>query len=247
SEIRGVSLPDPVLAVMRRGQVKTAALTAHGFWRWTLVPEDLEPEAARFAQLMGNLVQWLYAADDDRLVRVSPVESSFAEGESILFRGEVYDEALRPLPDASLALRLTSPSGQVFPYEMQPQGNGRFSLDLGALPAGAYTFRATAAFEDAEVGTDGGAFSVGRRTLEYRQTRADFDLMRQIASRSGGAMVVSSDVSGLAEAIRSAATYRPATESSLSQIRLWQRLPFLAVILLLLTLEWFFRKRWGMV
>ncbi|MDA0378312.1 MAG: NAD(P)-dependent oxidoreductase, partial [Bacteroidetes bacterium] len=31
SEIRGVSLPDPVLAVMRRGQVKTAALTAHGF------------------------------------------------------------------------------------------------------------------------------------------------------------------------------------------------------------------------
>ncbi|MDA0379589.1 MAG: VWA domain-containing protein, partial [Bacteroidetes bacterium] len=77
--------------------------------------------------------------------------------------------------------------------------------------------------------------------------RADFDLMRQIASRSGGAMVVSSDVSGLAEAIRSAATYRPATESSLSQIRLWQRLPFLAVILLLLTLEWFFRKRWGMV
>lgn len=247
SEIRGVALPDPVLAVMRRGQVKTAALTAHGIWRWTLVPEDLESEAARFTQLMGNLVQWLYAADDDRLVRVAPVESSFAEGEPVLFRGEVYDEALRPLPDASLTLRLTSPGGQVFPYEMQPQGNGRFLMDLGALPAGSYTFEAVAAFEDAEVGTDRGAFSIGRRTLEYRQTRADFDLMRQLAARSGGSMVTSSDVSGLADAIRSASTFQPTDASSISQIRLWQRFPFLALILLFLTVEWFFRKRWGMV
>ena len=247
AEIRGVSLPDPVLAVMRRGRVKTAALIAHGIWHWTLVPEDLEPESARFAQLLGNLVQWLYAADDDRLVRVAPIESSFAEGETVLFRGEVYDEALRPLSDASLTLRLTSPGGQVFPYEMQPQGNGRFVIDLGALPAGSYTFDATAEFENAEVGVDRGAFSIGRRTLEYRQTRADFDLMRQIASRSGGTMVSSADVSGLGEAIRAASTFRPVSETSISQIRLWQRVPFLALVLLLLTVEWFFRKRWGMV
>ena len=247
SEIRGIALPDPVLAVMRRGRVKSAAMTAHGFWRWTLVPEDLAPDAARFGQLVDNMIQWLYAADDDRLVRVSPVETSFAEGEPVLFRGEVYDEALRPLDDASLTLQLTSPQGQVFPYEMQSRGNGRFSIDIGSLPAGRYTFNATATRDDQELGTDQGQFSIGRRTLEYRRTRADFDLMRQLASRSGGSMVTGADVNGLGNAIRAASTYRPITESSLNQVRLWQRAPFLAVILLLLSLEWFFRKRWGMV
>ena len=247
SEIRGVALPDPVLAIMRRGSVKSAAFTAHGLWRWTLVPEDLQTDAVRFTQLFNNLIQWLYAADDDRLVRVSPVESSFAEGDAILFRGEVYDEALRPLSDASLSLRLTSPGGQVFPYEMQPRGNGRYALDIGSLPAGAYRFEATAMRDGAEVGSDQGDFSIGRRTLEYRQTRADFNLLRQLASRSGGVMVTASDLDGLGDFIRNTPSFEPVTESSLTQIRLWQRLPFLVSILILLSLEWFFRKRWGMV
>lgn len=247
SEIRGIALPDPVLAVMRRGQVKTAALTAHGFWRWTLVPEDLEPDAVRFEQLVANLVQWLYATDDDRLVRVEPTESSFAEGDAVILRGEVYDEALRPVSDAALSVQLTSPQGQVFPYEMQPRGNGRYALDIGALPAGTYTYAATAQRDEQDLGTDTGSFSIGRRTLEFRRTQADFDLLRQIAVRSGGVMVMADDPAGLEAAIRGSAGFQPMTESSLEQIRLWQRYPFLIVILLLLSLEWFFRKRWGMV
>lgn len=247
SEIRGIALPDPVLAVMRRGQVKTAALTAHGFWRWSLVPEDLETDAIRFQQLIGNLVQWLYAADDDRLVRVEPTETSFAEGDAVVLRGEVYDEALRPVSDAALSVQLTSPEGQVFPYEMQPRGNGRYELDIGALPAGNYAYQATASRDEQDIGQDAGAFSIGRRTLEYRRTRADFDLLQQIATRSGGVMVMADDPSGLETAIRNASGYVPVTESSLSQIRLWQRYPFLVLVLILLSAEWFFRKRWGMV
>ena len=247
SEIRGIALPDPVLAVMRRGQVKTAALTAHGFWRWSLVPEDLESDALRFEQLVGNLIQWLYAADDDRLVRVEPTETSFAEGDAVVLRGEVYDEALRPVSDAALSVQLTSPEGQVFPYEMQPRGNGRYALDIGSLPAGNYSYQATASRDEQDIGQDSGAFSIGRRTLEYRRTQADFDILQQIATRSGGVMVMADDASGLEDAIRNAAGFVPITESSLSQVRLWQRYPFLILILVLLSTEWFFRKRWGMV
>ncbi len=247
SEIRGIALPDPVLAVMRRGQVKSAAMTAHGFWRWQLVPEDLESDAVRFEQLVGNLIQWLYATDDDRLVRVEPTESSFAEGDPVILRGEVYDEALRPLSDASLSVQVTSPEGQIFPYEMQPRGNGRFSLDVGSLPAGSYTYTAEATRDEVVLGSDAGSFSIGRRMLEFRRTRADFDLLRQVASRSGGTMVMADDPSGLESSIRSLSGFLPQTETSLDQIRLWQRYIFLILILLLLSTEWFFRKRWGLV
>lgn len=247
SQIRGVPLPDPVLVVMRRGLVKSAALTAHGFWRWQIVPEDLEADAIRFGQVIDNLIQWLYAADDDRLVRVEPTESSFAEGDPVVLRGEVYDEALRPVSDASLSVQLTSEQGQVFPYEMQPRGNGRYALDMGVLPAGTYEYAATAGLDETELGTDTGTVSIGRRTVEFRQTQADFDLMRQIASRSGGSMHAVADMDGLAEAIRSSSSFQPVSQTSIEQIRLWQRYPFLIVILVLLSTEWFFRKRWGMV
>lgn len=247
SEIRGIALPDPILAVLRRGQVKTAALTAHGFWRWNLVPEDLEQDALRFEQLMANLIQWLYAADDDRLVRVEPTETSFAEGDPIVFRGEVYDETLRPISDAALSVQLTSPQGQVFPYEMQPRGNGRYALDIGTLPAGTYSYDALASRDEQDLGGDNGSFSIGRRTLEYRQTQADFGLLQQISVRSGGGMTLADDPDGLESLIRNSAGFQPVTESSLEQVRLWQRYPFLILILMLLSVEWFLRKRWGMV
>ena len=247
SQIRGVSLPDPVLVVMRRGIVKSAAMTAHGFWRWQIVPEDLEADAARFSQVVDNIIQWLYAADDDRLVRVEPTESSFAEGEPVLLRGEVYDEALRPVSDASLSVQLTSEQGQVFPYEMQPRGNGRYALDMGVLPAGTYAYSATARLDETELGSDTGSVTIGRRTVEFRQTQADFDLLRQISSRSGGSIHAVEDATGLEEAVRTSPTFQPVTQVSMEQIRLWQRYPFLILILLLLSVEWFLRKRWGMV
>lgn len=247
SRIRGVSLPDPVLAVMRRGRIKSAILTAHGFWRWQIVPEDLETDAARFNQVVENLIQWLYAADDDRLVRVEPTETSFAEGDAVLLRGEVYDEALRPISEASLSIQLTSEQGQVFPYEMQPRGNGRYALDMGVLPAGSYEYVAIARLNEAELGTDNGSVTIGRRTIEYRRTQADFDLMRQIASRSGGSMHPAGDADGLAQAIRNSPSFEPISHLSVEQIRLWQRYPFLVILLVLLTAEWFLRKRWGMV
>lgn len=246
-EIRGIALPDPLFAVMRRGSVKSAALLANGFWRWTLVPEDLEPEADRFKALFANLVQWLYASDDDRLVRVYPAEREFSEGESVLLRGEVYDESLRPISNASLSIRVTSPQGQVFPFEMLARGNGRYGLDIGSLPAGRYDYQATASRDDSVLGEDAGSFAIGRRAIEFRQTRADGDLMSALATRSGGAAFSSTDVTGVSETIRTLQGYQPVTRTSLEQIRLWQLIPMLFLLLLLLSIEWFFRKRFGMV
>jgi hypothetical protein len=161
--------------------------------------------------------------------------------------GQVYDEALRPLSDAAVSIQLTSPEGQLFPYEMQARGNGRYVLDTGVLPAGTYQYEAVAQRDEQVLGTDSGVFSIGQRSLEFRRTRADVDLMGQIASRSGGVMVQANDPEGLEAAIRNSVAYTPRTEIQSEEFRLWQRLPSLFLVLTLLSLEWFFRKRWGLV
>ncbi|NNF04155.1 MAG: hypothetical protein HKN17_06790, partial [Rhodothermales bacterium] len=52
--IRGITLDDPLFVVSRRAGQRSAALLAHGFWRWNNVPDDLEPDAARWNQLLQN-------------------------------------------------------------------------------------------------------------------------------------------------------------------------------------------------
>ncbi|MDA1028802.1 MAG: hypothetical protein O3B41_07105 [Bacteroidetes bacterium] len=247
TQMRGIPIGDPVFVVGRTGSSKSAVLLAHGFWKWTNVPEDLEAESNSFKEILTNTVQWLYATDDNRLVRVTPSESEYGEGDSVILRGEVYDETLRPISDASLSVELTDPDGQKFPFEMTLVGNGRYTLDVGSLPAGFYTYAATARRNDGEIGTDDGQFSIGRRTLEFRNTRADFALMSQIALRSGGAAITSSEIDGIPSLLQNLPDFRSVTYSSASQLRLWQKWPFLVLILLVLTVEWFFRKRFGMV
>jgi hypothetical protein len=247
SQIRGIAIGDPVFAVGRSGRTKSAAFLAHGLWKWTNAPEDLEDESAAFNGVLKNTIQWLYASDDNRLVRVQPSETEYGEGESIVLRGEVYDETLRPLSDASLSIQLTDPEGQQFPYEMTSLGNGRYVLDLGSLPAGSYKYLGLAMRNDGEIGTDEGQFSVGTRSLEFRNTKADFALMLQISSRSGGMAVAGTDLETLPVLIRNLPGFQSVSFSTVTQVRLWQKLPFLFMVMVFLTLEWFFRKRFGMV
>lgn len=247
TRIRGISIDDAILVVGKIGNRRSAALLASGFWRWNNVPEDLEEDAERWRQLSSNLIQWLVTSEDDRLVRVAPFESLLDEGDPVLFGGQVYDENLRPLSDVSVALEVRHPTGEIFPYTLQSIGNGQYRLDLGSLPHGTYSYVATATRDSGVLGTDRGSFTIGAMSIEFRNPYADARLMRQIAGRSGGVALSADRISEIPAILSSFSSYAPVTNTVESQLRLWRSLPFLFVILSLMTLEWFFRKRFGLV
>lgn len=246
-EVRGVALNDPLLAVRSRGNTRTAALLGAGTWRWKNVPSDLEAAAALWPGLLANTVQWIAAREDDRPVRVAPVRTHFGGDEDVQFGGQVYDESLNPVDRASIQVEVTAPDGRVYPYLMASIGNGRYTLDVGLLPEGTYRYTATARRDEAVLGTDQGAFAVGGLTLEFKETQADAALMRQIAQRSGGAFVPASAAGDLAGQLRAAGTFTPLVIEETRSTELRHLYALLAVVIVLLTVEWFLRKRSGMV
>lgn len=247
SRLRGVALDDPLLVVRSRSGRRSAALLGAGTWRWLTLPDDLDALEPYWPGLLTNLVQWLTTRVDDRLVRVRPVRDTFGGGEPVQLTGQVYDESLNPVDDASVEVQMTTPEGTRYPYTMEAVGSGRYVLDVGTLPEGAYTFEATAQRGDVTVGADEGAFAVGRLTLEYKETRADAALMRQIAARSGGTAYAPSSVEALAPQLQASAAFVPLTLEQERETDLRRLYVFLAVVLACLTLEWFLRKRAGMV
>ncbi len=245
--VRGVDLDQPLLVVGRMGETRTAALLATETWRWRLVPDDLEREAAAWQRIQENILSWMYATDDERLVRVTPASVRMAEGTPIVLTGEVYDETLAPEPDASVSLLVRAADGTELPVGMQPVGDGRYTADLGRLPAGEYTYTASASVDGSILGSDRGEFVIGQQSVEFRTTQADYNLMAQLANVSGGVFIAPDRIASLREELLALSAMQTVDERIVSQNRLWQKYPFLAVILILLTLEWFFRKRLGMV
>ena len=247
TSVRGIELKDPLVAVLGRPGFRSAVFMGEGIWKWKILSPDVSQLDGFLPGLFNNTVAWLTAGSDERLVRVEATESLYGGGETIQLLGQVYDESLNPLADASLSVIMTGPDGRDLPYLMDNTGNGRYLLEVGSLPEGTYQFKATATADDQVIGTDEGSFSVGTLTLEFRNPSADPFIMRQLSTRSGGSDLAISELSTLPGILEDGNAFNSRPVSSTSSIRLWQQYPFLIIITLLLTTEWFVRKRSGLV
>lgn len=237
---------EPILVIRSRAGSRTAALLGARTWRWNNLPVDLANYEEYWPTLFDALTQWLTAPEDNRLVRVSPVETAFAGGTPVQLLGQAYDESLNPHDDAVIGVEITLPDGSRLPYQMEPVGNGQFVLNLGALPEGTYGFEAEATREDQLLGSDTGVFTVGALQLEYRETRADAPLLRQLATRSGGAYFSSATLGSLAEVLRADSTFAPEVRILARERDLWHWFPVFCLVVLLLAAEWVLRKRAGL-
>lgn len=246
-QVRGISLDDPMLIIRNRNQHRTAVLLGAGTWRWKNLPDDLQSVAPFWVEMFSNTLQWITTKEDDRPVRVAPIEDLFSGGSSIQFDGQVYDESLNPVDGASIEIEVTQADSIRYPYSMEPVGNGRYALNIGALPEGTYRYRASAQQNGIVLGTDAGSFAVGSLTLEYKETRADGQLMHQIAQRSGGRVFASDQPAEVSQHLESSDAFVPVVFEERVETELWQRYFFFVLILVLLTIEWFVRKRSGMV
>ena len=245
--VRGMSMDDPALVIRRRAGQRSAALLAHGTWRWTNLPEDLRAARPVWPGVLSNLVRWVAARDDNRPVRVDPVQDVFAGGERVELTGQVYDESLEPVSDATVDVIVRAENGTEYDLSMKPRGSGQYGLDAGVLPEGTYAFEAAGRLDGRTLGTDQGQFSVGELTVEYRETRADPSLMRQLAKRSGGQAFTADAVQDVPRAVQQANAFQASTFETEREFELWRLWGFLVVILACLAGEWALRKRFGLV
>ncbi len=233
----------PMLVVRQTSTIRSAALLGAGTWRWRTLPDGLADLAPLYPALTNRLVRWTTAARDRRPVRVRSDRALFGEREPVTFTGQVYTEALVPIPDADVRITVRGPSGTA--VQMRALGNGRYAADAGALPGGSYTFTAEATRGGAAIGSDRGTFGVGRLAAELREPGADVAAMRAIALRSGGQIVGLDTLSAFVARLRGTLAERPLVRQDSTPVL---GLPWLlGLIVALLTAEWVIRKRSGLV
>ena len=241
-----LSRTDPALVVRRRAGQRTALLLATGTWRWATLPADLQAADPLWPGLVSNLLRWTTTERNDQPVRVRPSSATFEGDEPVTFSGQVYDESQTPVSQATVDLVVTDSTGTDYPHTMEPLGNGRYTLDVGALPEGTYQYEATARLDNSALGRDRGDFSVGGLRLEYQEPRANPVLMRRIAARSQGRAYAESDAAALAADLAADSSFAARVSVESTEAELWRRSLFLILILSLLAAEWTLRKRFGL-
>jgi hypothetical protein len=246
ARINDIVLQDPVLAVRNINRQKSVALLTYGIWRWRLMVQNDPATAGHLDRFLFNTVRWLTTREDDRPVQVSTTKDFYNQGEPVEFVAQVYDATARPVENAEL--RVTVGSGeQSLAATLTHVGNGRFEGELHGLPEGSFSYTGVAARASEMLGSDKGRFSVGEQNLEFRDTRMNASLLRQLAGRTGGRFFMPAELDSLNEVLGSHPSFTGREVEHRLTLELWNWPWTLAIALMAFAVEWLVRKVVGLV
>jgi hypothetical protein len=241
-KLKGIETGKPILATGKLEGRKIAYIFGEGIWRWRLFDYYQNQSHSRFNELVNQLIQYLALREneDNFIVEFKPV---YTETEDIILNAEVYNDAFERISSEEVNIELKNSNNKDFNFSFDIQGQNYF-LNAGHLPMGDYTFSANVTI-GTETFTETGNFTIVPVNIENVITRANHTMLYQLAKQSGGDFYLPAQTTDLISELKTgnklkASTYFQEMINELLNLR-W----LFFVLLLLLSMEWFLRKYWG--
>ena len=241
-KIGQVVTEQPLILFAQSGQNRTGIITGEGLWRWRLNNFLRNGNHMAFDEMLSRMVQYLALQEDRSRFRVQ-ADNLVYENESVLFEAELYNASFELVNEPEVQLFITNEEGVDFPYILGRTANA-YRLDAGSFPSGYYSWEARVVL-GGESFTDEGIFTVRSLDLEGLQTIADHNLLFQLAENTDAAMFHAGQWEELRNHILARDDVRPRLYSHKEFVEIINLKLLFFIILVLLSVEWFVRKRSG--
>jgi uncharacterized membrane protein len=233
---------EPLLISQEYGQGRVLAFGGDSTWRWCM--RGFESAHKRFWR---QVVLWLARKDQmnegDVWVRLD--NTRFFPGNRVEFTCGAQSSQNEPLADAEYHVEIVKPDNTRTPVVMiRSEDHAAGSFRETQLP-GDYTIEVTATRAGAMLGRARTRFVVAQQDLELDNASADVDSMKGVAKSSAGEVIEPERLPRwLAELMKKTDYLDVKQETKKS---LWDKWTFFLTVVALLTVEWYLRKRWGLV
>jgi hypothetical protein len=241
-KIGSVETESPLMVFFQDNGKKSAVLTAEGIWKWRMQDFLKNKNHDAFNELINKTVQFLSVKEDKSKFRII-TKNNYFENEVIQFNAELYNDSYELINDPEITIELFEDGGDKYDFVFNKTSTS-YMLNAGILPSGFYNYKAKVKFgtkEDIETGK----FQVKQLLLEANNTIAKHQLLQNIAEKFGGKLFSPKQTEELAKAINSNKDITSIIyeENDLKELISLKWIFF--VLLTLLSLEWFLRKRNG--
>ena len=227
-----------VLAAQRYGSGRIAYLGLQNTWRWRLADEQGE---RRHSAFWNALMVWLGSTRKPR-IHAACAGQKAGLGDAVPLDVDVLGDDFRPAPDARVAATLTSPDGKQRDVQLEPAPGtpGRYSATAFPEQSGEYRVDYRVALPQGRFETS--AHFVARQTgIEADDTTYREDILRDIARLTNGQFLPAGELDSLREI--TVGERVPMHRERIYWTRSWW---IFGLLLLLLGLDWFARRRIGL-
>jgi hypothetical protein len=242
-QIGSVKTDQPLIYFNDEDNNRYGFFTGEGFWHWRLIDYDRNNNHDVTNDLVCKSIQYLVARNDKRKFRVYTSENTFYENEPVIFNAEYYNQSYELINKPEVRITLTNQKGKNYTYNFSRTGNA-YKLDAGILSPGTYKYLAKV-ISGGNNETASGLLIVKPLQLESTDTRANKELLRQLSISTGGKFIEFSQIDQLADLIKKQETLKPMIYEQKDYRDLINQKWVFFMILLLISAEWFIRKRHG--
>jgi len=231
------------LVYQRYGRGISVALTAQNTWVWRM-HADVPVDDQRHQTFWRQLLSWLVSETPQR---IEPVRGSMqvVAGAATPFPVQLFTPDYAPLSGAELALQLLGPSAQEQRLHLpeSAQATGLYSASVLTAEPGLYELHLKAEQTEEDKPLQRIAYLQATATgEEYYRAELQADVLRRLSQLSGGTYFTADNAAALPRAIQT----QPATASVMQHYELWNMPLLLLLILLLLSLDWAYRRWRGL-
>ena len=237
-----VDTKEPLVLFNAAEQSKTGVIAGEGIWRWRMADYSENQNHDVFDELISKMVQYLSVKVDKSHFRVL-TKNNYYENEAVEFDAELYNDSYELINEPEVSMTIINSDNKKFPYVFNKTTNA-YHLNAGILPVGDYRYEARVKAGD-KILTEKGEFSVSPLQVESINTVADHQLLYNLAQQHMGEMVYKNELNQLEEMLINREDIKPVsyTQQKLNEMINLKWVFFL--ILVLLSFEWFIRKRSG--
>ncbi|SVC57324.1 uncharacterized protein METZ01_LOCUS310178, partial [marine metagenome] len=233
----------PVLVAGPVGKGKSLIVATDSLWNWNFRHIGEGGSGRYYHRFWNNLISWLINEPETRLMKLETHKERYEEEEEVLLRISVLKSNYDPYVGAKIRLTIETRSGDLELKTIQTDDDGEASYHFTPKEEGYYTVKAEVGSGKSKL-EEKTSFSVFSETAEFQKPRVNETLLRQIAEVSGGSYEALSRETDLSQ-VR---FKNPKVEikSNSKYISLWDNWWVFGLLLSLLFLEWFSRRKSGL-
>ena len=230
----------PVVSVGKYGQGRVLVLATDYSWKWRMGMVEKSRGQWAYHRFVERSVRWLTKDPGLDPVQVLLPEGGIRRGLRGEIRVRIRSEEESPETRGAVRLSIFDPRGLKIGSELKPSGRpGEFAASFSPEKGGIYKLK---------VETPGGSAEESveiSEPVEERDGSPDHERLRMIAQSTGGKFL--SPQEDLFKEVLRAAEKKEGRYVEEKRTPLWAHFPLWIAVLALLSAEWFFRRRWGLI
>ena len=230
-----------LLATQNYNAGRVMVFTPNSSWRWQMLQSHQDESHQRFWR---QVAKWLTTAPKEHL-KLDIAKTAYTLKEPVVIEVTATDQGFEPTNQAKLRTVIVDETGKRKELRLEQVlgEDGLYSARFIPNRYGEYTVTATGTLNGESLGEQQSLFEVKPSYAEFSNAELNVALLKALAEGSGGKYYPLEEASQLVQQI-------PLVESATSTITdvdIWDMPLIFGLLLAMLGLEWFVRKRVGLV